>query len=191
MTNKKDRNKQTLIPRGENLPNQSMKNEGAYLTAEEMEFAERHPLLNRIINPKQAKAISERNLELIDEHLENRNEAARRAAAAVLDELETELNNHVTKHGARIDAELNDYLNKLASERIATVSVDVAKVVEQIQEGFRKAEKIEITAIKDLELRRLNSELETFYEVQEEFKKKFLEKIRFRAAQSDKNRRLY
>ena len=190
MTNKKDSNKNMLIPRGENLPNQSMKNEGAYLTLEQMKLAKQHPLIYKILNPKEAKAISEGNLALIDEHLKNRNEAARMAAVSMLDELRTELDAHVAKHGARIDAELNDYLNKLISARIASVAVDVAKVVEQIQEGFEDAEKIKVDEMKQEELKRLSGEIKTFYKNQAEFKKKFLEKISFRADQADRNRRL-
>ena len=95
-----------------------------------------------------------------------------------LHSLNLEYNNLVVKYGVRIDAELNDYANKLIRKRIESTAIDVAKIIEQIQEGFRKAERIKINEMKQLEHRRLNSELETSYEFQEKLKKIYLKKTR-------------
>lgn len=154
-------------------------------TEEQLAFIKKHPFLSKILHPKIVKDVSDKNRDLLKSNLETRNETARRACASVLEALDAKCSAEVGKYGTAVDAEYNAFLNQLLVKRKIEASKALEKFVEQTEKDYKyAAEKISIPSVKERAIARAEKNTETFFQLQDEFDEKFLEKVRFRAAKA-------
>lgn len=159
--------------------------DNADLVSERAEFAANHPIMARILFPKEASVVVKGQAEAMHNQIEARNDASRMLQRSMLSSWETKLNAAVAQYGLHIDAGLQNAVNEIRVQRQKDIQKSVDEFVGQIQVSISSAEKIEVDFVKDLEMTRIKKDVEQFYKVQDEFNEKFLEKIKFRAGDVD------
>ena len=119
--------------------------------------------------------------------LKAENKAWGNLQAAMFADLDKRLTKAYAERAVSSDGEFQNFVNKARVQREKNIARDAEDFRKKIEESYREVEKIKIDVIKELELRRLNSELKNFYEVQEEFNKKFVENMKFRLGDTGLN----
>ena len=182
MTDKKDTDKQTSIAKDENLPiDQKMQDSILAKSRELNEYVRKYPILAIFFHREINKEIKKKNIDT----LKAENKAWEQLQAAMLADLDKRLTKAYAERAVASDAEFQNFVNKVRVQREKDIARDAEDFGAQIEESYKKAETIAVNVLKEKEFDRLKKSVENFYEVQEEFNKKFVENMKFRPGDAD------